>query len=165
MTYAKDTEVSVEKTRAEIERTLVRYGATGFMYGWDGNQAVIAFKMNDRRVKMMLTLPDRDAPEFVYKKINASHYRTVRTSQQRQAAWEQACRQKWRALSLVIKAKLEAVEAGITTLDDEFLAHVMLPDGQTVGQWARPQIEQVYLTNRMPSLLMGGNDVVEGEYR
>ena len=28
--------------------------------------------------------------------------------------WEQACRQKWRALALVIKAKLEAVAAGAT---------------------------------------------------
>lgn len=43
MNYAQNTEVSVEKSRAEIERTLQRYGATKFMYGSDTNRAVIAF--------------------------------------------------------------------------------------------------------------------------
>jgi hypothetical protein len=33
--YAANTEVSAEKSRAEIETVLRRYGATGFMYGWD----------------------------------------------------------------------------------------------------------------------------------
>lgn len=32
--YAATTEVTSEKSRAEIERTVSRYGATGFMYGW-----------------------------------------------------------------------------------------------------------------------------------
>ena len=35
--------------------------------------------------------------------------------------WEQACRQRWRALALVIKAKLEAIDAEISTFEEEFL--------------------------------------------
>jgi hypothetical protein len=31
--FAEKTEVSSTKSRDEIERTLTRYGATGFMYG------------------------------------------------------------------------------------------------------------------------------------
>lgn len=153
MTYAKNTTVPVDKTRSEIEKTLVRYGASGFMYGWDGGRAVVAFQMNGRRVRMTLQLPDTNDREFMYAKVNQTSYGRRRTPKQQEAAWEQACRQKWRALLLVIKAKLEAVEAGITTLDDEFLSGVMLPDGRTVGEWARPQIELVYLTGQMPPLL------------
>jgi hypothetical protein len=69
---------------------------------------------------------------------------------------EQACRQRWRALALAIKAKLEAVEAGITSFEDEFMAHIVLPDGSTFGRWARPQIAKVYEENTMPSLLALG---------
>ena len=52
----------------------------------------------------------------------------------------QAERQRWRALAMVIQAKLEAVSAGITTLEDEFLAWTVLADGRTVAEWAQPQI-------------------------
>jgi excisionase family DNA binding protein len=33
--------------------------------------------------------------------------------------WEQACKARWRALLLVIRAKLEAVACGISTVEDE----------------------------------------------
>ena len=33
--YATDTRVSVERSKAEIEAILARYGADQFMYGWE----------------------------------------------------------------------------------------------------------------------------------
>lgn len=156
MAYAKDTSVSVDRTKAEIERTLTRYGATAFVSGWQGQTATLMFEVHGRRIRLRLELPDREAPEFLYQKVNQSlRARRLRAPQQREQAWEQACRQKWRALLLVIKTKLEAIDAGITTLDDEFLAGVMLPSGETVGEWAEPQIRQVYESGRMPPLLPG----------
>jgi hypothetical protein len=56
---------------------------------------------------------------------------------------------------LVIKAKLEAVETGITSFESEFLAHILLPDGSTFGQWAAPELERVYLSGKMPQKLLG----------
>ncbi len=50
-------------------------------------------------------------------------------------------RQQWRALVLVVKAKLEAIECGFTTFEDEFLATVIMKNGQTVGEYARPQLQ------------------------
>ena len=64
--------------------------------------------------------------------------------------WEQAQRSRWRALLLVIKAKLEAIDAGIATFEDEFLAYTMLPGGETVGEWIAPQLDDVYATGVMP---------------
>jgi hypothetical protein len=64
--------------------------------------------------------------------------------------------QRWRALALVIKAKLEAVAAGITTVEQEFLAHIVLPDGHTtVGTWMAPQLAAAYDAGTMPALLPG----------
>jgi hypothetical protein len=54
----------------------------------------------------------------------------------------------------VIKAKLEAVAAGITTIEDEFLAHTVLPDGSTFGEWAKPQLEEAYRLGSMPTHLL-----------
>lgn len=149
--YAENTSVSSEKSRAEIEATLRRYGASQFMYGWDATSAVIVFQAHGRRVKFVLPMPDQNADEF---RLTPGR-KLERTTDQVLAAWEQACRQRWRALALVIKAKLEAVEAGITVFDDEFLAHMMLPNGSTVGEWARPQLAAVYESGTMPALLPG----------
>ena len=146
--YAKDTQVSADKSRAEIERTLQRYGADSFMYGWDGPQAIVAFRMQGRMIRFLLTLPGRDAEEF--HRTPTGKKRAPNTAFE---AWEQACRQRWRALALVIKAKLEAVESGIATFEEEFLANTVLPDGQTVAQWMLPQVERAYLNGTMPALL------------
>lgn len=56
----------------------------------------------------------------------------------------QAERQRWRALFLVIKAKLESVESRIATFEEEFLAHIVLPDDRTVADHIVPRIAQVY---------------------
>ena len=60
-----------------------------------------------------------------------------------------------RALALAVKAKLEAVEAGIAEFEDEFLAYVVLPSGETVGDTARPAIAKAYQTGTMQALMPG----------
>jgi hypothetical protein len=154
VTYAANTEVPVERSRAEIERTLERYGATAFAYGWDRARAQIEFAASGRRIRFVLPLPDRDDKQFTHYSRGKS-FKTLyeRTPEAAQKKWEKASRQRWRALNLVIKAKLEAVEAGISEFEDEFLAHIVLPDGSTFGAWARPQIAAASEANEMPALL------------
>jgi len=149
MRYAAKTAISCEKSRAEIERVLCRYGASGFAYGWEGSAAMIGFRAFSRHVKFVLRLPDRGEKRF----HQTASRRTRRNLAAAMAHWEQACRQSWRALALVIKAKLEAVESGITSFDEEFLAHIVLPNGQTAGQMALPAIADSYATGRTVKLL------------
>lgn len=148
-TYAADTSVSSDASRAEIERTLTRYGADQFIYGWDRENAIIGFRLNNRQVKFFLPLPDRDSDEFWKTPTRG----TRRSTAQAIKEYEKAVRQKWRALALVVKAKLEAVESEITTFDEEFLAHIVLPNGETAGSWMTPQVEEAYRTGTMPELL------------
>jgi hypothetical protein len=66
---------------------------------------------------------------------------------------QKAQRQKWRALLLCIKAKLEAVESKIETFEEAFLAHVVMPDGKTVGDHTLTAIAVAYEGKDMPPLL------------
>jgi hypothetical protein len=148
MRYAENTIVSSERSRAEIEHVLSRYGATGFMYGWQKDAAVIMFDMLNRRVRFVLKMPDKNGHE-----IACTPTGRKRKPNQVQEAYEQATRQHWRALALVIKAKLEAVESSISEFEEEFLAHIVLPNNTTVGQFMRPQIELAYGSGKMPPML------------
>lgn len=132
--YADGTKVPVSQSKAEIERVLVRYGADQFMYGIKEGMALIMFRSCGRHVKFMLPLPD--------------------------ALSDREERRRWRCMVLIIKSKLEAVETGIVTFDDEFMAHIMMPDGKTVGEHTRPAIEKAYESGNTPPLLpdfSGGN--------
>jgi len=146
--FAQATTVSVDKSRSEIERLIVRYGATSTAFMSGPGRAMIMFEAQDRRIVFELPLPDQSDAVFRY-----DGRKHLRSSEQRYEVWEQACRQRWRALALVIKAKLEAVESGITTFEDEFLAHIMMPDGITVGKHIKPNIAAVYAGGKMRPLL------------
>src|SRR6266702_1005031 len=140
--YAEGTSVSTDRSRVELERVLERYGANGFGYAWDTmvevtpakcslgqcNQdgrlveaclvdhswqvvkerrftrevVAISFRFKDRRVRLDVPMP-------------AEHELGTK------AKLDAATRQRWRALVLVVKAKLEAVASGISTLESEFL--------------------------------------------
>jgi hypothetical protein len=66
---------------------------------------------------------------------------------------KQRCRRKWRALLLAVKFKLESIESYIEIFEETFSAHIVLPDGVTVGQHARSAIDAAYKGQPMPSLL------------
>lgn len=152
--YAQDTEVSPEKSRAEIERTLTRYGASAFASGWEGSRAFIGFKMADRQIRFIVPLPEEGEEQFRY--VRTGQYgKRQRTAKERQAAWEKALRSRWRAILLVIKAKCEAVASGIVTLDQEWLPYIVLPTGRTVGDTAIPAIQHAYATGELRPLLPG----------
>ncbi|MBB1512004.1 hypothetical protein H5399_05215 [Tessaracoccus sp. MC1627] len=146
--YAAGTSVPVERSRAEIERTLARFGADEFAYGYDKARAVVQFTASQRRVRFILWLPDRAARRFTHTPTGKS-----RTPEQAAAQWEQGCREAWRALAEVIKAKLVAVDTGIVGFEEEFAAHIVLPDGSSVGDWLLPQIAHAYELHEMPPML------------
>jgi len=147
--YAAETNVSAEKSRMEIEATLKKYKASHFGYATGPLGARVMFILNDRQIRFDLPLPDAHKKEFTHTPGRGQ----LRSDEARIAAWEQACRQRWRALALVIKAKLEAVDTGITTVEDEFLANTVMPDGSTMGEWAQPQIDRAYKLGHMPAML------------
>jgi hypothetical protein len=153
MSYAADTSVSVEKSRAEIEATLARYGANKFAYMVGDREAIIGFQAQGKFVKFTLPLPNQNSDEFRVQKfyrMGTLVREAPRSPESQRKLWEQACRSRWRALALCVKAKLEAVASGITSFEAEFLAHFVMPGGKTFGEIAIPQIEEASKSGKMP---------------
>lgn len=128
MPYANSTTVSVVKSRTEIEQLVYKYAGrdTNFSYGQMAGQAAIMFVAFDRRVKFTVPLPTEEEGQTAAKRKNG---RAAPTSAKIEAWRDQEERRRWRALLLVIKAKLEAVKSGICTFDEEFLAHIIPDNG------------------------------------
>jgi len=141
MSYANKTQVSVEQSQMEIQRLLQRYGATGFGINWGSN--TILFEIKSHAVKIQIPLPDRND----FKNTSGG---SKRNNTQIDTAYDQALKQRWRALVLVIKAKLEAITTGITTIENEFMAHFVLPNGQTLSQYILPQMKTTSIFPVLP---------------
>lgn len=138
MSYAQTTRVPVERSRAEIEKTLIRYGVDGFFYGRSAERGGgIGFKYKGRLIKIAVPLPDKGEYESEQK-------------------YNQEYRRRWRVLLLALKAKLELVDAGLVSFEDEFLAQTCLPDGSTVAQYYQPLIDEAVKDGKMPKALLPG---------
>lgn len=131
--FAETTAVPVMQSRGEIEKLLSRHQCRQFGTAVDymALKARVQFNAHNRIVRFVVSVPDP-------KKV-------------RDTAQEE--RRIWRALLLVIKAKLEAVESEIATFEEEFLAHIVMPNDRTVAELILPQIAESYSTGRMPLAL------------
>lgn len=147
MRYAKNTSVPVNRSRDEIEKILTRYGADQFIYCREASIVTIGFRY--KRIPIILELNLPDPKDF--EETPRGRQRTPSAGLQE---WEKACRQQWRAMALIIKAKLEGIESGITTFEKEFLAFISLPNGSTVADIALPKITKALQENKMPKLML-----------
>ncbi len=133
--FAEGTTVAPEKSRAEIEKMLMRAGATSFAQGWTGSDASISCVLQKRTLRFRVKLPA-----------------AVKWPSE-EPKREQEVRRRWRSLALIIKAKLEALSSEVYTFDEVFLTDIVLPNKQTVGEWMGPQISEAYEGGAMPLAL------------
>lgn len=141
--FAKGTKVSIEKSQAEIQKMVTRYGATHYVSGITPQAAVIMFEAHNRRVKFILPLPKLD---------DVKRWKNAKLKEE---AFRSEQRRLWRAFALVIKAKLEAVESKVSSFESEFLAQIVDPgSGRTIGEVAIPALVNAYERGqKMPPLL------------
>jgi hypothetical protein len=104
--YAAKTKVSVDKSRAELEGLLARHGATQRAFLVSDKLIVVGFIVSGRKYRLDVPMPENEVRQ----------------------------RERWRAIVLCVKAKLELVRIGLSTVEREFLADLVLPDGQTAAQ-------------------------------
>ena len=141
--YATSTSVRSSQSRGELEDILSKYGATDYAYVARTTEAVIAFRMHEVNIRFTLPLPDKNADEF---RLTPSK-KWERSDEEWARAYEQAVRSSWRSLLLVVKAKLEAIETGIVTFEQEFYAHLVLPSGRTIFEETHEQVRTALESN------------------
>lgn len=134
--YAADTEVPAIRSKTAIEALLVQHGAKEYATGWNETHDTIQFTLFANTIRFTLPRPDPKSRTFTHDRRGFP-----RSVISRERAIDQADRQRWRALYLVIRAKLEAVEAGIAVFEQEFLAFVVMPSGMTVGDVLVPRLQ------------------------
>lgn len=132
--FAERTSVPVGKTKSDIEDLLRKHGATQTFTGTDSDSQMLhcGFAIEGRHVKLRATTANG------------------------KGSTEQKERQAWRALLLLVKAKLEIIAMGYTTFEVEFLANLVLPNGQTVADDVLPKVAKAYESGKMPNLLPSG---------
>lgn len=95
---------------------LASSGATAFRCTCEDERAAITFRSGSHGFRIILALP-REVEEPL----------APRSTGDASKAAQEAARRRWRQLSQLIKAKLEAVAFGIVTFDQEFLAYMLDP--------------------------------------
>ena len=146
MAYAVETEVPVERSRVQIEALLTKYGAEGYHTGWqaprDGDPGwdAVEFLWKQRAIRFRIPRPMAKRPDGRLASWAADRYGLPLSGPRLQRAVEQRTRSQWRVLYLVIKAKLEAVEAGVAVFEEEFLSFIVTASGRTVGEVLVPRL-------------------------
>ena len=150
--YAEKTDVPVERSRLELERVLRNVGAQKQGMYRDGESAAVMFELAGRMVRLSIELPSREAFENLYDedgrgKGDRDHWVSSKLESEE--------KRLWRVLVLVVKAKLEAVAVGLSTVEREFLADVVVKGGRTVGELLHDELRQIYEGKNPPKLLLG----------
>lgn len=136
--YAANTKVPIARTQEAIRRLLLDNGVTGHTFGEDAptRRAMVEFCRGSYVVRFTITLP-------ATKDFSRLPNGMPRAASATDKLHAQACRQRWRALLLLIKAKLEAVAGGVQTFESEFLPYFKLPSGETVADAVLPRMAQI----------------------
>lgn len=130
--YAEGTSVAPETTQGEIVKLLKEYGARDYMTGWEGNAAVVMFRMKNKAIRFEVPMPAPGEKQFV-----------KRTPQATRRAWEERVRQRWRVLLFTLKAKLVSMDEGIEPFEEIFLANFQTAAGRTIGGLLLPHLNGV----------------------
>lgn len=138
--YVRGATVSCSASQAEIQVMLTDHGAYGFRCASEQGRAAVAFSSDDRRFRLVLALPGSDA----LLPGRASDAPIPDGTPQGSRNGQEVARRRWRQLSSLIRAKLEAVDSGIVTFDEEFFAYMVMPGGGTVFEASSPGIAAAY---------------------
>jgi hypothetical protein len=131
MAYAEKTDVPAARSQQQLVDLLKKHKAEQVAIGWSEAHGQAGFQLGGRVYKVTVPM--------------AKPGRGVNVPQVERA--------RWRTLLLVVKAKLEAVDAGITTIEQEFLSNTVLPDGSTVFEQTQQTIERAYVEGHVRPLL------------
>ena len=149
MSYASNTSVSEDRSRAEIERMLMKYGAEEFGYMTRRDEGIICFVYRGIQARLSVPLPDRDDPKFTRTPTG----RKTRSGTQAFNEWQKEVRRRWRALCLVIKALLVGVDDGVLSFEQAFMPFIVWGNNRTTSEMLLPHVKAAIEGGAMPLTL------------
>lgn len=135
--YAEYTKVPVNKSRQNIQDLLKNWGIDEFFFGTSPRGEGIGFKHEGRVYKHNIKTPEK-------------------TYDMSEAKYQRAIRQRWRILYMSLKMKLEEIDDGNISFEDQFLAQMCLPNGTSVSDFMKlPENIAKLEKAEMPKMLTG----------
>jgi hypothetical protein len=135
MAYAAETRVPIANTKTEIQTLLAKHGADRFYCAEEPHRAQIGFFLGKTLIKITLPFPTGNLKPVQHDRLKRS---------------------RWRTLLMIIRAKLETVEAGISSVEEQFLSDIVTPHGSTVYEEFRPQLATMLSSGKAPTQLLIG---------
>lgn len=130
--YAARTEVPTSRSQDQVKAELRRVGADQIGVMESSTQAYVVFLVRDIRYR-----------------ITTAPFKPARGQD---VAQEQ--RRQWRAILLLVKAKVVSIMEGISTVEREFLADAVMPDGSVWADHAPRMIAAAYKEGGPPRLML-----------
>ncbi len=122
------------------------------MYARDGKMSLVSFKWKDHI--MRIPVVECSAEDDVARLTPSGSKRAARKAL---LEADRETRRRWRVLLLVLKAKIEAINAGVLAMEEEFLPYMLLKNGATVADWSRTADFRTGLeSGKMPLIGNGG---------
>jgi hypothetical protein len=101
---------------SELEKLLLEHNVTIFGYERLDQIAVVRFILNGQKLRLVVAMPDWESDEY---KLTPNRREIRSVTERRRLYWKDVST-KWRAMKNLIAAKLEGIDAGITTFESEF---------------------------------------------
>ncbi len=125
--FAEQTKVPITRSKAAVEELLAKRQASEFGTYTDEKCSHVLFRVEGLSVRISVPMPDGD---------------------------EREARRRWRSVLLALKAKFDAVDSEISTLEQEFMPFIVVADGQTVAEHLLPRLRSALATGKMPRLAL-----------
>jgi hypothetical protein len=151
--YAEGTSTPIDRSLAEIRTLLKRVGATGWTHGErtvNGRPAdLIQFTIEGIPFRYTVEQPDPDGKEFMFTPTGK-----IRSREARLELHQAEVRRRWRELALLVKAKVVAIESGLRSVSQEFIADALAAPDATVAEYITPQLAAGYASGerQLPAL-------------
>lgn len=128
--YAEGTTVTVERSRGEISGILATHGVErmGWQTSPEGDE--LLFELAGHRFRFQIIKPTWADVERQLREDGRDPSRVYDPDAKVAAEW----RRRWRANVLLLKAKLEFIDSGDTTIERELLPYMLTSGGQTLGE-------------------------------
>jgi hypothetical protein len=153
--YAEGTSVDTGQSRLEIERLLQRAECSHVGVMHEPGKAIVYFQRKGWAVQMSIPIPQ---PEDAPQKIGGRYFPT---DAQKRGWAEQKAKERWRQLLLVLKAKFTALEQGVETFEQSFLAHLVV-GGIHLGDRLLPLVREAQEKGTRLLLGAGGEAAPHG---
>lgn len=138
------TDVPVARSRAELERLLVRYGCSRFQVftDFEAGSAAVTFSVPDTLAKGAPSIPVR--LEVDARRVYDAIYGPPRRGEPYLDRYlAQADRIAWRQLILWVDAALSAASAGIHSIAEAFFAHTLIRGRDGATRRMVDEVEQI----------------------